>query len=177
MHGPKNPQQTLCPLVQMMLASQNVTLPGMRRIANFFSYAMTLESNVRQNIELHSSSCAILKRKKTEKETGAYGHIRPSSFGMPRYFIAATCGHHRWAMGEGLSSRLAQAADSLSGERFHTLPPACFNVPPGASLFSSLNKNVALISCGLPFSLHTSFAKPHVTEDYNSPLLSLALQM
>ena len=55
---------------------------------------------------------------KTEKETWTYGHIRPSSFGMPLLFYC----RHLWSspVGLGFSTRLAQAADSLSGERILT---------------------------------------------------------
>ena len=60
------------------------------------------------------------EKKKTEKETGTYGHIRPSSFGMLLLFYC----RHLWPspVGLGFSTRFAQAADSLSGERILTHP-------------------------------------------------------
>ena len=62
-----------------------------------------------------SSVHACTQMKKTEKEAGTYGHIRPCSSGMPLLFYC----RHLWSspVGLGFSTRLAQAADSLSGER------------------------------------------------------------
>ena len=54
---------------------------------------------------------------KTEKQGLTVTSARLPS-GCPCCSMAATCGHHRWGL--GFSTRLAQAADSLSGERILT---------------------------------------------------------
>ena len=80
------------------------------------------ERNLSQTCVRKSSSLVNvriqLREEKTEKETGTYGHIRPSSFGILLLFY----GRHLWSspVGLGFSTRLAQAADSLSGERILT---------------------------------------------------------
>ena len=70
----------------------------------------------------------------TEKETGAYGRIRPFSFGTPQLFYC----RNLWSspVGLGISTRLAQAADSLHCLlSIHTLSFRVFYAPPGASLW------------------------------------------
>ena len=73
---------------------------------------------MRQKVKFTRQRAHTTEKGKTEKETGTYGHIRPSSFGVPRLFF----GRHLWSspVGLGFSTRLSQAADSLSGERILT---------------------------------------------------------
>ena len=56
---PQNPRQILCPLVQLMSAPQNTTLPKVRRTAKLFSRDDICEKKKRvSETEVHSSKCA-----------------------------------------------------------------------------------------------------------------------
>ena len=96
-------------------------------------HAMTLEPNASES-QVFSSTCALLEGT-YEKETGAYGRIRPSSFGTPRLF----CRRNWWSspVGLGFSIRLAQAADShhCLVSVFTHFPSACFTPRRAASLW------------------------------------------
>ena len=102
---------------------------------------------------------------KKNREAGTYGHIRLSSFGMTLLF----CCRHLWSspVGLGFSTRLAQAADSLSGERILTPLPRLVRF---VTLHASLSSVKALelcwrdccrcqnpsLSCTSSFSRHSS---------------------
>ena len=95
-----------------------------------------LGPNVRQKVKFTRQRAYNRKKGKTEKKTWTYGHIRPSSFGMLLSFY----GRHLWSspVGLGFSTRLAQAADSLSGERILT--------PPSASMLCVCGRLVCVVT-------------------------------
>ena len=94
----------------------------------------------------------------TEKETRTYGHIRPSSFGMPLLFYC----RHLWSspVGLGFSTRLAQARDSLSGERFLTPLPQCSALWSPCSLRDAARDLVVRYSVGAVLTRLLSMSKP-----------------
>ena len=66
---PQNPQQILCPLIQVMLAAANTTLPKVRRTAKLFSRDDTCELNVCQKRKFTRQRARTTEKKNTERQT------------------------------------------------------------------------------------------------------------